>query len=42
MGQPGALLLSKGSDHTELAVTGGVGEQGQSRFAALKMLFHST
>lgn len=41
MGQPGTLLHSQGSDPTELAVTGGVGEQGQSGFAALKVLFYS-
>lgn len=42
MGQPGAPLHSKGSNPTELTVTGGVGEQGQSRFSALRVLFHST
>lgn len=42
MGQPGAPLHSEGSDPTELTVTGRVGEQGQSRFAALEVLFHST
>lgn len=34
-------MHSKGSDPTGLAVTGGVGEQGQSGLAAVKVLFNN-